>query len=685
MDPASIHTIPRETLHLIFTFIDHKPSLRSLSLVNKEIHSITAEFLFRELTINIKTELELAKDLRLLPVTALQHVQQLHINDAMLERLWRYRVRAIQRQDGPELPHWIEQHNFTPESFYQWEIRERYARKIDYSDPHLPDNAWVPLANLLRHLPRLKDVYYNCLSQLAPCVLESLHSHQRRCRLHINPFCLQSLDGVKYPGVDSQELALATSPCLYSISAGHTITYPLSEPDYNRNAIRNIAAGMAPNLKELSVFQKGVWHSLLQIGNVGSQHGLNVDGAIKGLTQELTKVPKRSQLTRLALYEGNNEGIILPCPKITEEILAWSEIIDVSTLRILHLDCSIDSDMLYSMTTNFCFGSLQNLLFRIKNVDTPNKTSDTEYNDAASSFLCSLPRLKILNLKGEFSLTTCFAALRYHGEQLQVLHLLQTSRAKQVVFKLQEILDIKTLCPQLNELSIKIPRSRGDANEVAIYKALGSFPKLDTLHLTLDCSNYFPVTIADDGTANEEIVLPNDPSFDELDQQIISRPIPYPGPTGPNGAELYLDIRRGHVRDALINSALDGVLARAIFSAVSSGKPPGALLLETLAVTTAGGCRFRDNDWGTSSRFKNLVRKISQSWFVERNVRDDCRHQFVETRLRSGDREFSTTWGKMFVVGKEIFQRIWPPSQGGGSQEGRPWHDDWHSFPLQEV
>lgn len=57
------------------------------------------------------------------------------------------------------------------------------------------------------------------------------------------------------------------------------------------------------------------------------------------------------------------------------------------------------------------------------------------------------------------------------------------------------ILELAARCPNVETLALKIRRSRGDAAEVSLYKAVGSFAGLHRLVLTLDASPapWFPV------------------------------------------------------------------------------------------------------------------------------------------------------------------------------------------------
>ena len=57
------------------------------------------------------------------------------------------------------------------------------------------------------------------------------------------------------------------------------------------------------------------------------------------------------------------------------------------------------------------------------------------------------------------------------------------------VFRHREVEKIRQHCLMVEDLTLNpIPRSKGNAQEVAIYRTLGALPKLQRLFLTLDFS-----------------------------------------------------------------------------------------------------------------------------------------------------------------------------------------------------
>ena len=121
-------------------------------------------------------------------------------------------------------------------------------------------------------------------------------------------------------------------------------------------------------------------------------------------------------------------------------------------------------------------------------------------------------------------------------------------------------------------VSVDDATSKGNSTEITTYAKLGSLLILQDLSLTLDCSDARVLAEQEgDDDPDAKLESPNDPSFDDFDLHMLlvnlncSR---YP--------------RKGHVRDAFINCAVDGELARSIFGAVSAGKGKGGSCLSAL-------------------------------------------------------------------------------------------------------
>lgn len=263
----------------------------------------------------------------------------------------------------------------------------------------------------------------------------------------------------------------------------------------------------------------------------------------------------------------------------TKDIIEdWQSHTDFSVLSALALRFKgIDEKALeYLGQSPCCFSSLATLELNLM-PHYLERRKIRQYAQLVDRFLCNFPPLSTLALYGSNIGLNMGSIISHHGPRLRNLVLDSYADSNPTH---QIIAHLSKECPLLETLSLCVHRSRGDVTEVRLYKTLGSLPMLRNLALTLDASNR-AVMGEDDGETDEDNVpeTPGDPTFDEFDQQLCE--YDFGGLRRP---------RNGHIRDALINSALDEALACAIFRAVSSGKPNGSCVpLQRLKVSTRGG------------------------------------------------------------------------------------------------
>ncbi|RFU32800.1 hypothetical protein B7463_g3562, partial [Scytalidium lignicola] len=366
------------------------------------------------------------------------------------------------------------------------------------------NDTWKPLADLIKQLPALTDLIYKCPNAAK---------------------------------IDDYELKLATSPSL------HTIHTSCEEYDNTRGrnqdmdykAAIHLLAKLAPNLRE--VFAKP-WSLPLENTALVNRR--------KGFLQEF--------------YYSTSWGISV---RMLED---WRDRTEKSVLNRLEFHCEIDQAALEYLATNCKFESLTELVVGLGGVDETRMRSITRrYFQAVQHFLCASipPRLSVLELNGHLNYDFLDPVLSYHGQSLSRLKLHPV--LSKYSFVQREIALFKEHCPLLEELMFYLHRSKGDAAEVDAYRTLGSLPKLQYLRLMLDASNSSAMYEDDDDDIpldddDERLVTPNDPSFDEFDQQFFDWPGTYRFP------------RNGHLRDMFINCALDEALASAIFRIISSTK-----------------------------------------------------------------------------------------------------------------
>lgn len=656
MPSPKLEGLPAEILLRICEYIEgtHKPSLLTFALVSKQCHCAATALLFRTIKISVRGRKQLAYDVQqcistLQRAFSVKQVRRLVVEGSMHSQ--QDDTSEIEPQDGRHGAGSFPGRNddeFSDRRLADGPSTDGESHNVVYDE----DEAWTPLADLVRQLPALSDLIYTCPSQFSPCLLQALHQHRPNCRLHMRTFSLRSLN---QPAPDAHELALATSPCLYSVLVRYDSYDSEGMEDYNEEAVVHIAAGLAPNLKEARMFRARAGWSLALRRALETPRTPWQGFALKD--QEQTSTSGSLCHLQLAGYGSTTR----------EVVETWSRRTDFSVLRTLELERGIEADAFEYLATQCDFSSLTTLVIVLATADLLESPT-MDHSSLAKHFLCSLPSLTTLKLVGELTNTTLDAILEYHGALLRKLGLSPSGTVNRLVITEREVERIAGYCPLLEDLSLTVPRSKGDAGEVAIYKALGSLSKLQSLSLTLDASD---CAILMDGEEDEELdETPNDPSFDDFDQQFFN---------GPRGS--YRKPRNGHVRDAFINSALDEILARAIFRSISTAKSSGALPLETLKLRVTGGGCFGDSSMMSSIEY--VAGHLGRSWLLERNPRDDRRDQLVATELGRQERKAK---GGMYPkpLGRSvepIFRRIWPERR----KEGGHWCDDWHSWPLSET
>lgn len=489
------------------------------------------------------------------------------------------------------------------------------------------DSLWWPLARLLKHLPGLVDFIYACPPQLPPCLLQTLHKHLPACRLHHYTFFLRCLNG-NLTNPDPHELALVTSPCLYSIHVRYGDTKGQGSngrPSYQRGVINNMIEGLAPNLKEVHLFRE-----TRERKQITARPRLPPKAWRRATVEAVTFTSSRALLHELEI-QGNMNGFALRSSELhlgRSLIDDWKTRVDFSALRVLKLRHPV------------ALG----------------------------------PNLRKILLSSSFNTTSS----RYRPKDA-------------ANFSPSQILLLAHHCPGIENLRLQVRRSRGDSDEVAAYKALGRFPRLRHVTLTLDASP--PRWLRVEGAPPSENPTANtytnvEDHYDEYD------------------AELLLDgpwpFRRGHVRDVFVNSAVDETLARDIFDVIAStrmtGHPSQRSLFDTMIIRVVGGTDFCGGMMtGPPGRdLRPYITNLARDWFLERGVRDDAPDLVHVVELGRTKREESDSEERGHVFRNEtllrrdngyleIFRRLWPAARSVPAQGSSDWRDDWKSWPLHRA
>ena len=652
--------LPFETLQHICSYIKETDfaSLVALTLVSKRCHAAAIISLLQTIRIQVYSATQLCLEIEhwheiLRRKACCSQVQCLIVGGQLLDKL-----------DQPEVERTTRSLCTRIKKEYEYELnRNKFVRELPHSTfvaddrsssfVHDEDKIWAPLAELITHLPALSDFIYACSNQISPCVLQALKQVRPHCRLHMRTFKLRSLNE---SSTDRHELALATSSSLHNVQLRFDIFDSTGSADHNKLAVMDMVAGLAPRLREVCMVYCPIGNSpALQAAlRKPRKSWIGFVSSNKKQRQRSRGSLKRLQLKYFELR--------------SEDIEKWSTITQFSLLEEMSLAGDISTEALQMLGSKSDFPCLTTLSLDFGDANTEyHQIHQAGFAISAEKFFIKLPSLLSLELKGDINSSTLRIILDCHGKTLRRLWLLSRSHHSRAMRTHNEILLIRDSCSLVENLNLMIPRYQSNATEVAIYKTIGSFTKLQTLSLTLATSESKDLPTAD-ADHDEEYKTPFNPRFDSFDHA------PYGDP--------YFGQRplNGDVRLALINSALDADLAREIYSTIAQSKPRGALPLHNLELHVAGNVAFGLDHSYTS--ILDVIRHIGRSWSLQRGPRDDRPNEILATEIGREEREEFESWTKM-VLDPEVepvFRRIWPRS----SEKGSDWRNDWYSWPLSQ-
>lgn len=684
MAQRNLVDLPIEILQHIARLVrgTHRPSFYAFCVTNKRYRLAFVSLIFRELHVSVNDCRVLQNDVNLLLKSLLstvcggdvtQHVRNLCLKGSL----------SLMKSDSGEVTDdfdGITKHEEQIQRFQSEGLNELLDENDPFLDKSLGEEdpfvtpeenaAWLPVANLTKMLPNLTKMVYNCRNQFPPSLLNALHSHGPQYRLYHHTFRLRSLRP-KSDRLGPHELAVATSPCLYSVKLRCGDYIEDGEPDQNPQAIWELVAGLAPNLKEVSVIYLPVTAHQYSSGPEDWQ---GLPGFARGQTGSLTLL--------------SVTGILPPPVWLPGSLQEWASHIDFSSLRQLSLGGAYQGtrESRHGLTTaaleflaRACsfpqLESLHILLMRRHRVsENIDPHANAKYINAATAFFDSFHPLRKLSVAGSILPEILDAILTRHGRTVVDLKLCpfedpwarMTDYIPYIPMTITKahILEINDHCPGLESLSIYVKRTMSDASEVELYRSLARIRPLQSLFLTLDCSNW---------RVRRDPDLEDEAWFDEDDKRKFDGP--------------WRALKRGHVRQSFINCAVDETLARSIWDVIATHKDGRRLL--SLKLHTTGAMNFGMP--GQVSRMVDIVHQLSRSWLIERGVRDNeqdvlhvrelglearkARDKDLQDRLEAegGAEEY-----ERLQAGLKVFRRIWPEKE-----VNRPWKDDWTSYPLQ--
>jgi hypothetical protein len=248
-------------------------------------------------------------------------------------------------------------------------------------------------------------------------------------------------------------LALATSPSLTSIAC----TIPDNGYDqlHNLSAIMQMAAGAAPNLLDVHVKEKK-------------------EDATDEVFFHRISAPVQDLFVGYPKTASGLRSLSLVDPDFLE-LGRWNRHIDFSSLEMLQVIIDISS-LTLTEVAKYHFACLQSLILRfncwVRDTDERfDRVARLDHD--ASILLLRLPPLKRFLLECYYAKECVDIVLKHHGKTLENLGII--FRNHNDPFRVRttpELIDkIRTYCPVLQDLTLRIPRSKGDAAEVSIYRA----------------------------------------------------------------------------------------------------------------------------------------------------------------------------------------------------------------------
>ncbi|ETS79157.1 hypothetical protein PFICI_09010 [Pestalotiopsis fici W106-1] len=552
------------------------------------------------------------------------------------------------------------------------------------------------LPTFLSRVTVLQDLVW-APSQIPSRVVDMLATQFPQCRLHMHRFQLGSLwmhrDQVPQP-ISSQDWALVTSPNLctavaYCNSSDHKGNLGFLWP-----AVMDMVAGVAPSLQHVT-FRPGPasaalgllearyggrppwagFHPDLASGSGDGHDTRNCEDASRG-TGEKTRGALRSLVYRQAVTD--------------EEMLQYSERTDLTKLSHLTLRKTASQSLpLPTLAAQARAGEFCNLTSLCLQQMGPRG----EHLGALNDILENIGPLKHLCLEGFVGNNSFNIILRRHGKTLRSLHLdsrglfsENDERKPSELLRMTaaEVQRIAEFCPYLTEIEIPVSRSHGDAREVALYRALSQLGRLKRawLHLCF--------WVGPDENASDDV--PEEDMYQSWENAAVTLP---------------------HLKDAIVDCAIDGTLARSIFNVISD--EGNARSTRSAATTSFSNLRWLRLDvrreigrFATPGYeepdFDGLLDLFTRSWVVERREEshddkdgevlsqaasppsqnasgivvtglDEERAQRAAKEDWPEHDEWQHDSRKTF---KTAFEELWQPDMNKPQ-----WWNDWRSFPLQ--
>lgn len=641
---SSFESLPQETLQQICAYLDQKTQW-AFAVTSRTCNAVAHVHLFQTIRVRVLLSHGMRSDIdrwkRILDRTsAYQKVRCLILEDRdwschpIPRDPWRWPGHVREVVDAaPDLSFWSEDDLLVPD--------------LSRSDSTgRSDETWQPLADFVLQLAGLRSVVYKCSAKMPKCLETVLHQTYPGCSVHISKLNECSMTTL---GRSINTLTPTIIPQVRSVSL--RIDTFETEYDLGQTCLRKIL-DRAPNMHDVGVD----WY--LQSPQSIPNHLETLENQQqKYLSENAHKILPSTSVRKLRLKS--------PTGVYPVHLEFFSYHIDLATIKVLKIDGLILPQTLDWAADNCRFASLEVLVLNSRPVIPRwDLSARGHYHISLPRFLRSLPPLQQIRICGTLDHNIVAAILQHHGQSLHRLWLENFPGHSQFVFSRSLIAEIQRTCPVLEGLKIPILRSGGSLDEVYTYRELGTLKKLRDLWIVLE---------TDELPGRSELAVP-DADFDDFDLQPFAN-IPIRQDYPPN-------LLNGHVRNALIDSAVDEELARAIFDAISKNKTSDAVPLDSLGVLPmVEFCRGRR---ALVRGYPQILENLSRWWLLVRDPRDTHRQE-IHAKEIGQDISFSSWKHDEELTPEEslaaVFSRLWP-----GSQENKFWwRDNWHSLPLASV
>lgn len=363
------------------------------------------------------------------------------------------------------------------------------------------EEAWVPLVELCKILPALQDLIFEVQEQIPRSLLSALHAHHVAIRLHMHHFKLRSLirSSGKNQDMDPDDIALVTSPCLYSIRA---LVCQYESPDivdYNEEVVMEMVKGVTPSLKNVG-FVRG------RIGIVERALYKTPRPPWRSFPFEDSKrgQPSIGDIRHLALAggEGSTGG----------SLLKWSRHTDFRNLSSLEIQGTIELGavaQLAHMARQSQFTALTTLSLYPCPSDFQG---GPEINTMTAELVRSLCPLQNLMIGGVVRESSFHAVIDHHAKTLRKFAFHQLNNKEEIEqFRISSVHaeKLSQRCLELEDLDLRVLRLQGSEEKVLTHQHLSKLPKLKRLVLRLEASM---LTVYDDAEEDRSILGADDTS-----------------------------------------------------------------------------------------------------------------------------------------------------------------------------